>query len=100
MATISIAVSESVPSVAVIVVVPSATPVARPFVGTVSEIVAMVGIDDNHPTDAVMFCIEPSLNVPVATNCWVRAMPTIGVAGVTSIEIRTASVTTTRVLEK
>jgi len=48
--------------VAVIVVVPVATLVAVPRL----LIVAIAGLDELQVTDREMFCIVPSLNVPMA----------------------------------
>jgi hypothetical protein len=51
--------------VAVIVEVPRPAPVARPA----ALIVAVVVVPDDQVTVDVRFCVEPSLNVPVAVNC-------------------------------
>ena len=75
------------PSVAVISVVPTATPVASPVVAT---IVANGGFDEAQVTLLVMFFVELSLYVPVAVNCTVLPMPTVGEAGVTAIDCNVA----------
>ena len=53
------------PSVALIVDVPVATPVARPA----AVIVATAGVADAQVTWLVRFCVELSEKVPVAVNC-------------------------------
>jgi len=76
----------TVPNVAVMLVVPLATPVASP---PEAVIVAVAGVPDAHVTVAVISAVELSLYVPVAVNCCVA--PTFkfaGVAGVTAIEVR------------
>jgi hypothetical protein len=55
------------PEVAVIVVLPCATLVAK----SVALIIATFVADELHVTLAVRFCVEPSLYVPVAVNCCV-----------------------------
>ena len=82
--TVSVTPGEvTVPWLAVIEVVPAATPVASP----VAEIVAVAGVPEFQVTLDEMSDIEPSLNVPVAVNCCV--LPTFkwaGLAGVTAID--------------
>ena len=56
-------------SVAVIVVEPTATLVARPGEPAPLPIAAVAGVDDAHVTAAVRSCVLLSLNVPVAVNC-------------------------------
>src|SRR5256885_6408128 len=76
----------TVPIVAVICVVPAATPVASP---PEAVMVAVAVVPDAHVTVVVMSAVELSLYVPVAVNCCVA--PTFkfaGVAGVTAIEVR------------
>ena len=53
------------PDVALIVEVPTPAPVASPDV----LIVAVEVVPELHVTVPVKFCVEPSLNVPVAVNC-------------------------------
>src|SRR5689334_17947557 len=50
--------------VALIVLLPAATPVANPLALTV----AIEAFDEFHVTELVRFCVLPSLNVPVAVN--------------------------------
>src|SRR5271163_1345066 len=70
------------PDVALIVEVPTPAPVARPAV----VIVAVVVVPDDQVTVDVRFWVEPSLNVPVAVNCWVLPLVIDGFAGVTAID--------------
>src|SRR5256885_12572923 len=72
--------------VAVICVVPAATPVASP---PDAVMVAVAVVPEAHVTVDVISAVELSLYVPVAVNCCVA--PTFkfaGVAGVTAIELR------------
>src|SRR6185369_1385086 len=74
------------PEVALMVVVPVATPVARPWLPLVLLIVATPVSDDAHVTEVVRSWVLPSLKVPVAVNCWVPATLIEGFAGVTAID--------------
>jgi hypothetical protein len=67
--TVSEAVFEIAPDVAVMVVLPPAMACARPCVGEALPMVATAVLDEVQLTDPVMFCLLPSLNVPVAVNC-------------------------------
>jgi len=66
--------------------------VASPVAAT---IVANDGFDEAHVTLLVMFFAELSLYVPVAVNCTVFPIPTLGDAGVTAMDrsVTTAAVT-------
>src|SRR5271167_2279075 len=75
--------------VAVIVEVPTPAPLARPA----ALIVAVEVVPELHVTVPVKFCVEPSLNVPVAVNCWVAPLVIEGFAGVTAIDCNVAAVT-------
>ena len=59
----------TVPCAAMIVVVPSDRVVARPTLPVVILIEATAAFEDDQLTICVMSWIEPSVNVPVATNC-------------------------------
>jgi hypothetical protein len=72
----------TVPEVAVIVVLPPATPVARPA----ALIVAMAGAEEVQLTELVRFCALPSLNVPVAVRCMVPATAIVELAEVIAID--------------
>jgi hypothetical protein len=90
--TVSAAVPLIAPDTALIVTGPPAfTPVARPCVPAVLLIVAMVVSDELHVTEFVRFCVELSLNVPVAVNCCVFPTATDGFAGVTAIDASAAA---------
>lgn len=78
------------PEVAVMFAVPWPTPLANPCVGETSLIVATDGVSELHCAVSVMFCVLPSVNVPVAVNCLVTPNEMTGIAGVTAIETRTA----------
>src|ERR1700678_2617458 len=79
--------------VAVIVELPTPAPVARPPV----LIVAVVVVPEVQVTVDVRFCVVPSLNVPVAVNCWVAPLAIEGFAGVTAIDCNVAAVTVSKV---
>src|ERR1019366_2589416 len=77
------------PEVALIVLVPTATPLARPP----AVMVAVVVVPDAQVTEAVRFCVLLSLYVPVAVNCCVAPLAIEGFAGVTAIDCSVAGVT-------
>ena len=87
--TVNVAMPLTPSSVAVIVEKPTASVEARP----VTEMVAMVVFDDVQATESVMSCVEPSVYVPVASNCWVRPLAMLGLAGVSVMRSSTAAVT-------
>src|SRR5205809_479805 len=80
-------------SVAVIVVDPAATDVAKPSEPPALLIVAFPVSDELHVTDVVMFWVELSEYVPVAVNCFVNPSAMLGFVGVTEIDTRFALVT-------
>jgi hypothetical protein len=65
--------------------------VAKPSV----VMVATVCVPELHSTVPVMFCVLPSVKVPVAVNCWLAPSGIVGIAGVTAIEMSVAAVTVT-----
>src|SRR5271163_3222622 len=75
--------------VAVIVEVPTPAPLASPA----ALIVAVEVVPELHVTVPVRFCVVPSLNVPVAVNCWGAPLVIEGFAGVTAIDCNVAAVT-------
>src|SRR5436190_1956032 len=91
--TVTEVLPEMLPSVAVIMVVPAATDVARPFDPLALLIVATPGLDELQVTWVVRSCIVLSLKVPVAVNCRVSPSGRLGLAGVTAIVDRVAVVT-------
>ena len=76
-------------SAAVMLLVPTPAPVARPP----AVIVAVVVVAEFHVTVLVMFAVELSLYVPVAVNWCVAPLAIDGVAGVTAIDTSVAAVT-------
>ena len=72
------------PRVALMVVLPTLAPVARPPLVMVAAAVLL----ELHVTEAVRFCVLLSLYVPVAVKAWVRPLATDGFAGVTAIETK------------
>src|SRR5437667_6247745 len=91
--TVSVVLPETPPKVAVIVVVPAATDVARPCDPPALLIVATAVLDELQVTWVVRSCVVLSLKVPVAVNCWVNPSGRPGLVGVTAIETRVALVT-------
>jgi hypothetical protein len=81
------------PDVAVIMVVPAAAPLAKPWLPTELLIVAAAALDELHVTEVVRFCVLPSVNVPVAVNCCVLPSAIEGYAGVTANETSAGAVT-------
>lgn len=79
---------------AVIVVVPWATDVARPFDPVTLLMRATVESDEVHVTDAVISCVVESVNVPVAVNCWVFPSAMLVPVGAIAIDTNVAGVTT------
>ena len=87
--TVNVVDPATFPDVAVIAVVPVPTPVATPA----AVIVATVGVPDDQVTLVEIFCVVPSLNIPVATNCWLKPLAREGFAGVTAMVSRIAELT-------
>ena len=56
-------------SVAVMLVVPAATALARPIVPDALVIVATPGLDELQKTNVVMSSTVPGVNISVAVNC-------------------------------
>ena len=86
------------PDVAVIVVVPVPTVLARPSVPVELLTVAAAAFDELQCADWVRSWTLPSLYVPLAVNCWVVPSGIEGAAGVTAIE-RSVRGTTFRAVE-
>ena len=81
------------PRVALIVDVPELSALARP-----AEFMdAIAGALDAHATVAVMFCMLPSLYVPVAENCCVVPATIEAFVGVIAIDCKVAAVTVSTV---
>jgi hypothetical protein len=79
------------PELAEIVALPCATLAANPAL----LVVAVAGVFDDQVAVLVRFWVLPSVNVPVAVNCCVAPNGSVGIAGVTTIETKTAAVTVT-----
>src|SRR5271165_6488107 len=92
--TVNVVLPETLPLVALIVVLPTLSAEARPP----PLIVAVVVLDDAHVTLAVRFCVELSEYVPVAVNCCVLPATTDGFAWVTAMDTSVAAVTVNVVL--
>ena len=88
--TVRLALPETVPDVAVMVVEPVASACARPAVPADMLTVATLGINDVHCTEAVKSWVELSLYVPVAVNCSVVPSGAEAVEDETAIDTRTA----------
>jgi len=87
--TVRVAVGETmVPDVAVIIEVPAARALARPFVGAVLLMPATVALEEFQVTCELKSCALLSVNVPVALNCCVVPGAIDMVAGVTAMETR------------
>ena len=63
--TVSVVEPLMLPEAALMVVVPTAAAVTRP----VAVILATAAFDEDHAAVLVRFCVELSLNEPVAVNC-------------------------------
>jgi hypothetical protein len=83
--TVSVVLPVVLPDFAEMLEVPRLTAVARPA----AVIVATAGVAELHVTLPVKFCVLLSLNVPVAVNCWVEPLVTVGLAGVTAMDTST-----------
>ena len=92
--TVSVVEPIMLPTVALMVELPAATPVAKPP----AVIVATPVADEFHVAVLVRFCVLPSLYFPVAVNCSVVPAAIEGFVGVTLIETRAVGVTV-RVVE-
>ena len=87
--TVMVVLPETAMKVAVMVAVPVAIAVARPLLLTV----ATNGLAELHVTCLVISWVVPSAKVPVAVNCWVASLSTLGSAGAIAMEDRVAEVT-------
>jgi hypothetical protein len=76
------------PNTALIVLLPVATLVRRPW----PLMVAAAGFDEVHTADPLTSCVLLSLNVPVAVYCFVVATAMLEFAGVTTSDTRLAPV--------
>src|SRR5579863_137333 len=81
------------PEVALMEAEPVAKLVARPSEPALLLMVATEASDELQFTVAVRFCVLPSVNVPVAVNCWLAPRGVSGSAGVTAMDTSVAGVT-------
>src|SRR5438105_10559756 len=72
------------PDVAVIFTFPAASAFARPE----ALIVVTLVFEEVHVTELEIFSLEPSVNVPVAENCWVVPAVADPLAGVIWLDLR------------
>lgn len=91
--TVRVALAGNPPEVAVMVAVPGAMAVARPWLSTVATDV----FAEAQVTCAVRSVLVPSEYAPEAENCWVTPTGMLGLTGVTEMENRVAEVTVTAV---
>ncbi len=91
--TVIVVAPEMLPDVAVIVVVPTPTDVARPLVPVTLLMVATV-VEELQETSDVIFWFDPFVNEPVAVNCCVLPSAMLGFTGVTVTPVSSAGVTT------
>ena len=87
--TVSVAVADNPPEVAVIIALPVPTPLARPVLDTV----AMLVDDEVHDAVADRSCVVPSLYTPVAANDCDVPFAMLAVDGVTWTLVSVAAVT-------
>jgi hypothetical protein len=83
-ATVTLADPETPDRVAVMLAVPAAMPLAKPDAETVATLVLE---EDQVAVDATSF-VDPSLYVPVASNCWLTPAVNVADFGVTATEER------------
>lgn len=91
--TVSVADFDTLPAVAVIVVVPTATEVASPFDPAALLIVATPTVLEVQVTVLVRFCVDPSEYVPVAVNCVFVPSAMLGFVGLSAKDTSVAGVT-------
>lgn len=99
--TVRLALAKMLPelTVAVMVELPAPIPSARPG-APFKLMLATPGFPDAHCTDPVMFCMLPSVNVPVAVNCVVVFCAIEVVNGVIATDTAAALLAVTFALEK
>jgi hypothetical protein len=80
---------------AVMLALPTPAPLATPGAGPPVLIVLTPGVSELHSTVLLMFCVLPSVYVPVAVKPCIVPSGMTGTAGVTAIETSTAGLTVT-----
>jgi hypothetical protein len=93
--TVSVVDPLTPPSLAVMFALPTPALLATAGVGPPVLIVLTPGVSELHSTVPVMFCVLPSVYVPVAVKACVAPSGITGTAGVTAIETSTAGFTVT-----
>ncbi len=93
MLTVRVVEAAMEPDVAEMLELPVATLVAKPWLPATLLMVATEPSAESHWTEPVMFCVLPSVKVPVAANCSVVPRAMDGIAGVMAIETNAAGVT-------
>jgi hypothetical protein len=91
--TVSMVDPDMLPDVAVMVLVPAATEVARPFEPVTLPIDATLVLEEFQATVSVRSCVVLSENVPVAVNCWVVPLAMLGLVGVIARDTSVAGFT-------
>jgi hypothetical protein len=91
--TVRFVLLEMPPAAAVIIVVPVASGMTKPFEPAALLMAAIDACDEPQVTVAVRFCVEPSEYSPVAMNCWVVPSARLGLDGVIARETSVAGVT-------
>ena len=91
--TVSVVEPEMLPDVAMTLVEPAATPVARPLEPAALLMVAMELSDRLQRTEFVISCVVLSVKVPMAANCCCVPFTMPGFGGVTVMDTRAAAVT-------
>jgi hypothetical protein len=86
--TVSVSLAETAPDVALMAEVPAARPRASP----VASIEATGPADEDHITEDVMSCEEPSEYLPIAASFWVSPLGILGFVGVMARDSSVADV--------
>jgi hypothetical protein len=91
--TVNVVDPDLLPNVAVIVVEPAVTDVARPLEPDALLMVATPAVNEFQVTDVVRFCVVLSEYVPVAVNCRVVPLTMPGLVGVIAMDTSVAELT-------
>src|SRR5580658_3787294 len=88
--TLSVAEPLIEPDVAVIIALPTPSPLANPLLAILATVE-----DELQLTELVRSCALPSLYIPVAAYCWLVPLAIDALPGLTDIDTRTGAVTAT-----
>ena len=91
--TVTAVAPNTVPRLAVMVAMPTAVAVTRPWLSAALLTVTSVGAEESQVTSAVRSWVLPSEKVPVAVSDFVVPLAREGFGGVIEIEVKTAWVT-------